>query len=50
MPRSLQLAAAVLALAVTAAQAQDPAAEKPNILVIFGDDIGQTNISPTASA
>src|SRR5262245_23801267 len=25
--------------------AQTPAAKKPNILVIFGDDIGQTNIS-----
>ena len=30
----------VMAISTTAA-----AAEKPNILVIFGDDIGQTNIS-----
>ena len=29
---------------VTSAHAQAPA-KKPNILVIFGDDIGQTNIS-----
>ncbi|MBE9635475.1 arylsulfatase [Salipiger mangrovisoli] len=28
-----------------AAWAQDGTAEKPNILVIFGDDIGQTNLS-----
>jgi arylsulfatase A-like enzyme len=30
------------------AVAQDAAAAKPNILVIFGDDIGQTNISAYA--
>ena len=37
----------VLAMTVSGyALAQDaPAAEKPNILVIFGDDIGQTNLS-----
>jgi arylsulfatase len=45
---SLRTATAVLAvgLALTAvgpAAAQD--AEKPNILVIWGDDIGQTNLS-----
>jgi arylsulfatase len=45
------LAAAVVAAAqLPDAQAQTPAAQpavggKPNILVIFGDDIGQTNIS-----
>ena len=29
----------------TPATAQQPAAAKPNILVIFGDDVGQSNIS-----
>ena len=49
------LAAAALALSLSAsaetAQAQTtPApATKPNILVIFGDDIGQTNISAYSS-
>ena len=48
--RSRRLAAigATLALAsvfVSFAHAQAPSAKKPNILVIFGDDIGQTNIS-----
>ncbi len=40
-------AAAALALAalVAPAQAQAPTAQRPNILVIFGDDIGQSNIS-----
>src|SRR5262249_2041239 len=38
-------AAATLACALSApAQAQAPVA-RPNILVIFGDDIGQTNVS-----
>src|SRR5690242_113970 len=37
------LAAAALAGSITSAFAQD--AKKPNILVIFGDDIGQTNVS-----
>ncbi|MFI4943329.1 MAG: arylsulfatase [Burkholderiales bacterium] len=37
-------AALGLALAAPAAHAQAPA-KKPNILVIFGDDVGQTNIS-----
>jgi len=44
--------AAASALAATSAQAQQPApapaqpaGQRPNILVIFGDDIGQTNIS-----
>src|SRR5499426_2532165 len=46
------LAASTLAAAATRiAQAQQPApapapaGQRPNILVIFGDDIGQTNIS-----
>ncbi len=42
-----RLTAAAAGIAVWtcgAALAQD-AAEKPNILVIFGDDIGQTNVS-----
>ena len=38
------LAASALTVAMPAF-AQDQAAEKPNILVIFGDDIGQTNLS-----
>jgi len=42
---SVAAAAALgLALAAPAAHAQAPA-KKPNILVIFGDDVGQTNIS-----
>ena len=41
-PRAL-LAAAALAAVASGAQAQDSA--KPNILVIWGDDIGQTNLS-----
>ena len=32
-------------LARTPALAQQPGAAKPNILVIFGDDVGQSNIS-----
>mgnify|MGYP000196766365 FL=1 len=43
------LAAAALALSLgvstKAVQAQTAPATKPNILVIFGDDIGQTNVS-----
>lgn len=39
-PRLALVAASVMALSATAV-----AAEKPNILVIFGDDIGQSNIS-----
>ncbi|QLL66315.1 arylsulfatase [Sinorhizobium mexicanum] len=46
-PKALALAGTVLAstisMSVAPALAQDAA--KPNILVIFGDDIGQTNIS-----
>ncbi|MGF6176400.1 arylsulfatase A-like enzyme [Ensifer sp. 4252] len=46
-PKALALAGTVLMSTITAsavpAMAQDTA--KPNILVIFGDDIGQTNIS-----
>ncbi len=41
--RRLAVAAAVVALGTGAALAQE--AEKPNILVIWGDDIGQSNIS-----
>ena len=47
MPSRPSVAAAAvlgIALAAPAAQAQAPA-KKPNILVIFGDDVGQTNIS-----
>jgi arylsulfatase A-like enzyme len=40
LPRLAFMAASMMALSATAA-----AADKPNILVIFGDDIGQTNIS-----
>ena len=48
MLKAITLAAALTASAAVSALAQDaPAADaatKPNILVIFGDDIGQTNI------
>ncbi|MDE1167305.1 MAG: arylsulfatase [Pseudomonas sp.] len=40
LPKLAVVAASVMGLAAAAG-----AAEKPNILVIFGDDIGQTNIS-----
>src|SRR6195952_230301 len=40
LPPLAFIAASMMALSATAA-----AADKPNILVIFGDDIGQTNIS-----
>lgn len=40
LPSFALVATSVMALSATAT-----AAEKPNILVIFGDDIGQTNIS-----
>ncbi|WP_085714916.1 arylsulfatase [Pseudomonas sp. B28(2017)] len=40
LPKAALLAASVMAFSATAG-----AADKPNILVIFGDDIGQTNIS-----
>ena len=49
--RRLGAAALVLLAAVSAGEAQDqaqgqaPAGERPNILVIWGDDIGQFNIS-----
>ncbi|MCD2184480.1 arylsulfatase [Rhizobium sp. GN54] len=42
---SLLLLAASALTAATPSLAQEAAAEKPNILVIFGDDIGQTNLS-----
>ena len=41
---SLAVAAAVIALGATVAAAQ-PAGAKPNIVIIWGDDIGQSNIS-----
>jgi len=46
-PRALALAGTVLASTFLATPASTSAqdAAKPNILVIFGDDIGQTNIS-----
>ena len=45
--RTLLRVVATMAMSLAgAALAQD--AEKPNILVIFGDDIGQTNISAYA--
>ena len=40
LPKLALVATSVMAISATAV-----AAEKPNILVIFGDDIGQTNIS-----
>ncbi len=43
--KKLILLLAVLAFAGVASAQQKPAAKKPNILVIFGDDVGQTNIS-----
>ncbi len=39
------LAFGMSATAIRPVHAQQPAANKPNILVIFGDDIGQANIS-----
>ena len=44
------LAAALVATSISPflqqpASAQQPSAAKPNILVIFGDDVGQSNIS-----
>ena len=43
--RRAWLSAAALAATATFAAGLASAADKPNILVIFGDDIGQTNIS-----
>ena len=46
--RTLAASAFALAAVLGPALAEDapkPAGDKPNILVIFGDDIGQTNIS-----
>jgi len=40
--KALSLAVLLTLLVATAAASQD---KKPNILVIFGDDIGQSNIS-----
>ncbi len=36
---------AILAAALIGATSSSIAAEKPNILVIWGDDIGQSNLS-----
>lgn len=44
-PFAAMLAATALMLSSGSAIAQDAAQAKPNILVIFGDDIGQSNIS-----
>jgi hypothetical protein len=40
----LQILAATLAVTLITASAQN-AEKKPNILVIFGDDVGQSNLS-----
>ena len=49
MPRLLGAVALIVVAAGGGALAQDaPATDKPNILVIFGDDVGQTNISAYA--
>ena len=45
MLKALGLGMVLAMSASTIALAQDAPAEKPNILVIFGDDIGQTNLS-----
>ena len=50
MLTKIGLAAALVLSGAAQAQAQDTAPGRPNILVIFGDDIGQTNIWPTATA
>ncbi|WP_394019333.1 arylsulfatase [Xanthobacter pseudotagetidis] len=42
---AMTLSAAVTLTVVTPAAAQQQPTAKPNILVIFGDDIGQTNLS-----
>ncbi|MBO9329314.1 arylsulfatase [Achromobacter pulmonis] len=42
---ALVAAAGLAATGGAQAQSQDASGKKPNILVIFGDDIGQTNIS-----
>ena len=44
MSRFTALATAAL-FSASMATAQDAGTDKPNILVIFGDDIGQTNLS-----
>src|SRR5258706_5787154 len=43
--RVVGVVAAVMLACAASAQAQQPAGKKPNILVIFGDDIGVTNVS-----
>ncbi|WP_290754052.1 arylsulfatase [Amaricoccus sp.] len=45
MLKPIGLAAFLAASAATGLAAQDAPAQRPNILVIFGDDIGQTNLS-----
>jgi spermidine/putrescine-binding protein len=44
---AIALAFALAVGGVPEAQAQE---KKPNILVIFGDDIGQSNTAPTRTA
>ncbi|WP_456734463.1 arylsulfatase [Bradyrhizobium sp. USDA 3364] len=39
------VATSLAPFAISPASAQQPSAAKPNILVIFGDDVGQSNIS-----
>jgi arylsulfatase len=45
MTRWLRFALAALGASLLLAPALSYAQKKPNILVIFGDDVGQTNIS-----
>jgi len=43
-----KLAMAVIALGLVLAASSAHAQEKPNILVVWGDDVGNTNISANA--
>ena len=50
---SLNILALLLTLAVVGlpdAQAQQTGAKKPNIVIIWGDDIGQATSAPTPEA
>ncbi len=44
-PRESLIRTAILAVLVAASAVPAAAQDKPNILVIWGDDIGQSNIS-----